>query len=65
MKETYLPDCMMPDGAEPCLGYRDLLAERDALRATLWTVVRSVVAIGPRECIIPTEVIEQAKAQIK
>jgi len=28
-----LPSCMMPDGAEPCEGYTDLLAERDFLLA--------------------------------
>lgn len=28
-----LPDCMMPDGAEPCIGYRELEAERDDYRA--------------------------------
>ena len=35
-----LPDCMMPDGADPCAGYqalaariRELEAERDALKA--------------------------------
>jgi len=32
---TILPDCMMPDGAAPCLGYRQLADERDALRALL------------------------------
>jgi hypothetical protein len=25
----HLPDCMMPDGAEPCKGFRELLAEAD------------------------------------
>ena len=27
-----LPDCMMPDGADPCEGYKKLMEERDALR---------------------------------
>lgn len=26
-----LPDCMMPDGAEPCAGYRYVAHERDIL----------------------------------
>ena len=37
-----LPDCMMPDGADPCLAYQELQAElarvreeRDELRALL------------------------------
>ena len=30
-----LPSCMMPDCAEPCQGYAELLAERDALRLKL------------------------------
>lgn len=31
--EMILPDCMMPDGADPCLGYQQVVAERDALKA--------------------------------
>jgi hypothetical protein len=27
-----LPDCMMPDGADPCKAYSELLVERDHLR---------------------------------
>jgi len=23
----FMPDCMLPDGAEPCDGYKELLAE--------------------------------------
>ncbi len=30
-----LPDCMMPDGAEPCIAYQELEAERDRLREAL------------------------------
>ena len=30
-----LPDCMVPDGADPCLAYQQIVAERDALRALL------------------------------
>jgi hypothetical protein len=30
MSDT-LPDCMMPDGAEPCKGYRELRAENGRL----------------------------------
>ena len=33
--EMILPDCMMPDGADPCLAYQQIVAERDALRALL------------------------------
>lgn len=28
-----LPDCMMPDGADPCKGYQELRSELDRLRA--------------------------------
>lgn len=42
-----LPDCMMPDGADPCLGYTQLCeraeraeAERDALRDALDTLAK-------------------------
>lgn len=35
-----LPDCMMPDGAEPCLGYRQLERELaslpDTIRSSTW-----------------------------
>jgi chromosome segregation ATPase len=30
-----LPDCMMPDGAEPCKGYQELQAESEQLRRDL------------------------------
>ena len=30
-----LPDCMMPDGAEPCIGYCELRDEVERLRAEL------------------------------
>lgn len=31
----HLPDCMMPDGAEPCKGYSELREENDKLRTQL------------------------------
>lgn len=31
----HLPDCMMPDGADPCKGYSELYAENERLRAAL------------------------------
>jgi hypothetical protein len=30
-----LPDCMMPDGADPCIGHRKLVTEVESLRAAL------------------------------
>jgi hypothetical protein len=30
-----LPDCMMPDGADPCRGYHELRAENERLEAEL------------------------------
>ena len=32
MSET-LPDCMMPDGADPCVAYQELRADRDRLES--------------------------------
>lgn len=32
---TIYPDCMMPDGAEPCGGYRQLYEQHTALAARL------------------------------
>ena len=29
----HLPDCMMPDGAEPCKGFTEIAAERGRLKA--------------------------------
>ena len=29
----HLPDCMMPDGAEPCKGFTETATERDRLKA--------------------------------
>ena len=44
-----LPSCMMPDGAEPCKGYAELLAERDALQARLEEFANDVAAdLGAR-----------------
>ena len=28
----HLPDCMMPDGADPCLGFAELVADKTRLR---------------------------------
>ena len=33
-----LPDCMAPDGADPCKGYQELKAENDQLRDALKTL---------------------------
>jgi hypothetical protein len=30
-----LPNCMMPDGADPCGGYHELRAENERLKAAL------------------------------
>jgi len=36
----FLPDCMMPDGAEPCIAYRQLHTTARAMEAKLATAVR-------------------------
>lgn len=38
---TTLPDCMMPDGAEPCVGYRRLYEANRAMLAFLDRYVTS------------------------
>lgn len=47
----HLPDCMMPDGADPCLGYQELHAEctrltreRDEDRAAITLLTRELDA---------------------
>ena len=35
-----LPDCMMPDGAEPCIAFQRLKAERDGLLAALREIAK-------------------------
>lgn len=37
-----LPDCMMPDGAEPCAGYRTLDRAYDAERRKAGTLSRQL-----------------------
>lgn len=38
-----LPDCMLPDGADPCLGYAELyarIAKLESMRSALLSLVR-------------------------
>lgn len=35
MSERHLPDCMAPDGAEPCLGYKEALDAIERLSVAL------------------------------
>ncbi len=37
-----LPDCMMPDGADPCLGYQQIVAERDQLLKAVDTAIDQI-----------------------
>jgi hypothetical protein len=41
-----LPDCMMPDGAEPCKGYMDMKDEVKRLREALEAVDSETVLTG-------------------
>jgi len=34
-ERTILPDCMLPDGADPCAGYQQLYAQVESLRSRL------------------------------
>ena len=49
IKDTCLPDCMMPDGADPCKGYAELLeaarqlqAENAALKARVGDALEDI-----------------------
>ena len=35
MKELELPQCMMPDGAEPCIGYSELYEKNIVLQEVI------------------------------
>lgn len=41
-----LPDCMMPDGAEPCKGYRELKLALDISRASIREAARVILGVG-------------------
>jgi hypothetical protein len=42
---TILPDCMMPDGAVPCAGYRAQDQEIERLRAENWQLRKAISEI--------------------
>jgi hypothetical protein len=52
-----LPDCMMPDGAEPCKGYQELQKQLD-LSAKAWKVWEATLKERDAE-------IAQLKAELK
>lgn len=39
---AFLPDCMMPDGADPCRGYMELKEEETKLRRVALAAVACV-----------------------
>jgi len=45
-----LPDCMMPDGAEPCAAVQQLMVERDELYAAL-TIAVAVIGFDLKRMI--------------
>lgn len=54
MSSVALPSCMMPDGAEPCLGYQALVFEAESELSELWSAARNLadyyqksVNVGP------------------
>lgn len=58
-----LPDCMMPDGADPCRGYHELRAENEQLKAYA-KHERSLGAEGPMiELVSARQEIERLKAE--
>lgn len=42
-----LPDCMMPDGAEPCAAFQTIRAERDDLAIIVRQLIRLVKRTAP------------------
>ena len=53
IKDTLLPDCMLPDGAEPCVGYIQLLevsgrqqAELEKECKRLWAILDDISTAG-------------------
>jgi hypothetical protein len=45
MSDAKLPDCMMPDGGEPCIGYQQLRAEVEELSLEIARLRRSQAMI--------------------
>ena len=37
-----LPDCMMPDGADPCIGFLEIQNERDRLKTIILELVKAL-----------------------
>jgi len=48
---SHLPDCMMPDGAEPCIGYTELRVENERLQAALHEARRLIQATGTQRAL--------------
>lgn len=63
-----LPDCMMPDGAAPCVGYTELQRERDDLREALRFARTQLWAVrtqfNPRDDAIIMRHVEDAYRRI-
>ena len=55
-----LPDCMMPDGAEPCIAFQRLKAERDELLAALKSTTGTLAYVHGEEW----ETVKRARAAI-
>jgi DNA repair exonuclease SbcCD ATPase subunit len=66
-----LPDCMMPDGADPCRGYHELRAEierlKDEVRGHLkaWDIERAEIERLQAESDISDGLLADAKAEIE
>jgi len=45
MSDAKLPDCMMPDGGEPCIGYQQLRAQVEELTLEIARLRRSQAMI--------------------
>lgn len=57
-----LPDCMMPDGADPCRGYHELRAEVERLQAAL-DIESAMVAFHQKNEQIKNTEVERLKAE--
>ena len=43
-----LPDCMMPDGAQPCLGYQAMVERQYEMRSLIYRQKRLLDSLGDR-----------------
>lgn len=58
-----LPDCMMPDGADPCCGYQDMKFERDHTLAAVRQIFGAKSAAAIDELVVTAREARNAARQ--